>query len=83
MGIFNLGLQKCFAINNAHQKVITGMTMVGEDKIISVSHDGKIKVWTFVPAKTEFELQNELTNLLLSKLPNQNCLFNFCKVFFV
>jgi hypothetical protein len=57
--------------------------MVGEDKIISVSLDGKIKVWAFVPAKTEFELQTELTNLLLSKLPDQNCMFNFCKVFVV
>jgi hypothetical protein len=48
--IFNLEQQKSYVIANAHQKTITGLTMINEN-VLSVSHDGFIKIWLFNATK--------------------------------
>ena len=82
IAIFNLEQQRRFVIANTHQKTITGLTMIN-DNIVSVSHDGFIKVWSFNTTKNEFEINSEITNIILNKLEGASYMFNFCKVFFV
>lgn len=82
IAVFNLEMQRCFIIANTHQKPITGLTMVNEN-VVSVSHDGFIKIWSFSAAKQEFELNHELTNTIMGKLEGVSYMLNFCKVYFV
>lgn len=83
ISIFNLEQQRCYVIANAHQKTITGLTMVGQSNLVSVSYDGFIKIWKFNTAKGEFEIESGLTGTILSRLEGALYQFTFCKVFFV
>lgn len=56
--------------------------MVGDDKLISVSHDGQIKVWFFNGGKNEFEIHADLTKRFIEKYDN-NSPVNFGKLFMI
>jgi WD40 repeat protein len=58
---------------------VTGIALIKDNTLITVSLDGKIKVWTFNTAKSEFEINTAVTQQLQSKMEGNQ--FTVCKVY--
>jgi WD40 repeat protein len=77
--VYNIPNNLLLSIANAHQKFVTGIALIKDNTLITVSLDGKIKVWTFNTAKSEFEINTAVTQQLQSKMEGNQ--FTVCKVY--